>query len=105
MRVVESSVISRQRHIASRVDPALLEKFYLKRAEALSMKRLSSAIDKGIVASSRVGADGSEYLFFMNFDSAKRAFAAPEGCKDLLTGKAVSGTVELDGRSGITLVR
>ena len=92
-------------YIASRVDRAFLKQFYAKRIADLGIDRLARELPEGVLTASRDGEDGAQYVFYMNFDHEARTVVPLDGCRDLITGEAVTGPIELAGLSGVTLVR
>lgn len=92
-------------YIATRVDREFLRKFYSGRIDMLKIERLARELPEGVLTTSRDGADGSKYIFYMNFDRETRKVVPLDGCTNLITGEAVDGVIELDALKGITLVR
>ena len=81
-------------------------RFEVKRALVRDVhKKREIDLPEGVLTASRDGEEGAQYVFYMNFDHEARTVVPLDGCRDLITGEAVTGPIELAGLSGVTLVR
>ena len=83
-------------YIASRTGEDFLTNVYARAAAAANVPRLlgDTLLPKGLHAASRIGKDGTPYLFVMNFTGEPLPAALPAGT-DLLTGAAVGGDTSI----------
>ncbi|MEG1776227.1 MAG: beta-galactosidase [Clostridia bacterium] len=92
-------------YIATKVDPAFLTQFYAGRTKAAGISPLALALPQGVIASSRDGASGEQFLFYMNFSHQEKVVMPLPNCVNLLTGHAQAGALTLAPLSGVTLRR
>ena len=91
--------------LAARTGVDFLTDFYRSVAAALGLQPILTAIPAGMGATMRVGENGREYRFVMNYLPRENRVTLPEGQKDLLTGRIVGGNVTLPPRGVLVLIK
>lgn len=92
-------------YIAARTGEDFLMDFYRHAAKEAGVAPLVPELPLGMGAAKRIGENGREYLFLMNYLPSENSLTLQEKCFDLLSGKAVSGTVTLPPRGVLVLCR
>ncbi len=92
-------------YLAARTGEDFLQDFYRHIAEEASVMPLMENIPQGIGVAKRVGEDGLEFLFVMNFLPEEKTVTLAGSWQDMLTGKAVSGETTLAPRSTLVLMK
>ena len=88
--------------IAARTGQDFLDDFYRDLAEELRIPRAAERLPLGCEATVRE-ADGITYRFYLNHFGRPASLDVGAGGLDLVSGRAMSGTVELPGRGVMIL--
>ncbi len=92
-------------YIAARTGEDFLKDFYRYVAKEANVMPLMENIPQGIGVAKRVGEDGREFLFVMNFLPEEKTATLAGNWLDMLTGRAVSGETSLAPRSTLVLIK
>jgi beta-galactosidase len=92
-------------YIAARTGEDFLQDFYYYVAKEANVSPLLENIPQGIGVAKRIGEDGQEFLFVMNFLPEEITVTLQGQWQDMLAGKTVSGETRLVSRSTLVLSR
>jgi beta-galactosidase len=92
-------------YIAGRTGEDFLQDFYRYAAREADVMPLLENIPQGIGAAKRIGENGQEFLFIMNFLPVEKTVVLDGQWQDMLAGNAVSGETALAPRSTLVLNR
>jgi beta-galactosidase len=90
-------------YIAARTGEDFLMDFYRHVAGEAGLAPLVPNLPQGMGVTGRVGENGREYLFLMNYLPTENSLTLPDKRLDLLSGKIISGTVTLPPRGVLVL--
>jgi beta-galactosidase len=92
-------------YIAARTGEDFLQDFYRYIASKADVMPLLKNIPQGIGVAKRMGENGREFLFVMNFLPEENTITLEGQWRDMFAGKFVSGETELAPRSTLVLSR
>jgi len=92
-------------YLAARTGADFLTAFYRNAAEEQSVAPILPEVPAGAGVTLRVGENGREYRFVMNYLPRENPITLPETQTDLLTGDAVGGKVTLPPRGVLVLAK
>jgi beta-galactosidase len=92
-------------YIAARTGEDFLQDFYCHAAKEAGIMPLLTNIPQGIGVAKRIGENGQEFLFVMNFLPEENTVTLEGQWQDMLAGKAVSGETAILPRSTLVLSR